>query len=269
MSRILALSIVAFFISAGAAFDSRAGVLTALKRPGHPVSAELLVRICEQFFAQPYSYMFDSTNAIKVGQRRFGTFTAGVKGIMLYGGLTGAISAVMGATKRDFYEMSPLEDLSRLKIHRPSAKDGRSQFRSIKPEIVRWGHQNLIPPPSQKILRVPAQRIYDHIFQRFFRTMTATYHYLESRAAAEEKAYLSGMTRPKFDGLSFLQQRYANVLTAYDRQADGTAMTVPMALGFWLRRGIDGSKAEVWRGLQKLMRSYDGKWLKLTLKSNS
>jgi hypothetical protein len=33
-----------------------------------------------------------------------------------------------------------------------------------------------------------------------------------------------------------------------------------MAIGFWIRRGIDGTADELWTGLTKLMQLYDGSW---------
>lgn len=37
-------------------------------------------------------------------------------------------------------------------------------------------------------------------------------------------------------------------------------MTAQMAIGFWLRRGIDNTHIELWTGLRKVLLMYDKEW---------
>jgi hypothetical protein len=62
------------------------------------------------------------------------------------------------------------------------------------------------------------------------------------------------------DALDWLMERYQEWLPAYPHQADGTSQTAQMAIGFWLRRGLDGTHTELWTGLRKVLLSYDREW---------
>ena len=41
------------------------------------------------------------------------------------------------------------------------------------------------------------------------------------------------------------------------------------SVGFWLRRGIDGTAEVVWKLMDKIMREYDGEWYLAHLEANA
>jgi hypothetical protein len=232
------------------------------KAVGRPVTAKELLAIYGHWFDRPYEYMFDRSNPVlTVGNQGYGVFLAGIDGIVLYGGITKAIAAHSQQPKRGFYNLRPIERLSGLKIHRQRASSERS-FSRFNPAIVRWGHQNLIPDPQAGLLGQPCQKIYDRLFSRFFRLMVESRLYLQRKQSQrkEQAAYLKAMKRRRFDGIDYLQKRFSGALPNYDIDQDGTNFTPAMAIGFWIRRGIDGTADELWTGLTKLMQLYDGSW---------
>ena len=72
--------------------------------------------------------------------------------------------------------------------------------------------------------------------------------------------YLSQMQYKDFDGVTYLDQKYGNVFAeTVDASGEGY-MSVSTSVGFWLRRNIDGSDKELWKGLSMGMQLYDKTW---------
>ena len=206
---------------------------TRTKRgPGKPLDPGALLSVYGHWFDSPYEYMFDR-----------GTPRLTVKG-------------------RAFGDLRPMEQLSGLKIYTRRSQTGRD-FSRFNPNIVRWGYRNLIPDPGARLLGHRCQKIYDKLFARFFRLMAVSHLHLERGALwkQETRAYLRAMKRRRFDGIDYLQQRFTGALPALDLAQDGTRFTAPMALGFWIRRRIDGTADELWTGLALLLGRYDARWL--------
>jgi hypothetical protein len=157
-----------------------------------------------------------------------------------------------------------MAELSGVSLYGPRMNDNQP-FGFYNADLVRWGHENLIPDKDTAVGGVPAQQVYDVVFARFFRMMAESYLYLidSGKYERERKAYWrmarrSGKNRP--DGIEWLQGRYSGVLEQYATSWDGTSMTPQMAIGFWLRRRIDGTDGELWVGLKKLLKRFDREW---------
>lgn len=213
-----------------------------------PSDDERLPELYRCWFESPYPYMFDDS----------GTFTAGPKGIVYYGHLAGCMAKITDGThSRVVGDHKPIEMFSGLEVL--VGKSGG--FRSYNPALIRWGHENLIPPPDAMIGELTARDRYHAQLSRFFRLMTESYLTLRSsmKLDAEIDAYKAAVAGGA-DGLDYLEKRFANRLPDLAIPADGTALTVPMAFGFWLRRAIDDTSDELWIGLRKVMRLYDPEW---------
>lgn len=215
-------------------------------------SDERLPELYRCWFESPYRYMFVDNDP------EHGMLTAGTRGVVFYGGLARCMGKITdGSNNRVVGDHSPIEAFTRLEV----LVDPRGKFRSFNPELIRWGHENLIPPPDMDINGLSARDRYHAQFTRLFRLMTEAYLTLNSAMAyqSEWQAYRQAVDGGT-DGLAYLDKRFANELPDYAIAADGTAMTVPMAFGFWLRRGIDNTEAELWIGLRKVLRLYDPEW---------
>ncbi|MBD3242698.1 MAG: hypothetical protein GF331_19055 [Chitinivibrionales bacterium] len=77
------------------------------------------------------------------------------------------------------------------------------------------------------------------------------------------------MQDPQFNALTYLAKRYGpdgniggHLHSSYGVDDSNTdhPFTPPMAMGFWLRRGIDGTDSVLWDGLSELMTRYDSDW---------
>lgn len=210
----------------------------------------------------PYPYMFDEGPGLKVAGRRYGMFMAGISGILYYGDLNECAAEITGTEKRSYNDNAPFAELSDLPIYSEHMHDGQP-FGFYNPELIEWGHRHLVPDPDTRFAGVHAQELYDAIFSRFFRLMTVSHRYLTEQAdyAQEMDAYWEMARRRDPHGIEWLQQRYAGALPQHETRFDGTRMTPQMAIGFWLRRGIDGTQDELWKALRDVMQRYDGDWL--------
>jgi len=255
---VLGLVVLSVFLVAGSRSPKKTGA------PGKPVSRGQLLGIAGHFWDSPYQYMFERSGnrVLTIKGKRYGEFTAGVNGIMSYGGLGEAAALQLQLGKPSFGDLSAIEQLSGLKIYSDRDHSGRS-FSRYNPKIIRWGYEYLIPDPRARVAGHTCQRIYDTIFARFFRLMAASHRHLERGKLwdKEKKAYLKALRARGFDGLAYLHRRFAGVLGQHDRPRDAASFTVPMAIGFWLRRHDDGTASELWTGLTRLLGRYDRRFL--------
>jgi hypothetical protein len=183
---------------------------------------------------------------------------AGIGGILWYGNLNNCAGELTGRQASSYSDIGPIETLAGVPASLPSG----FEFAAVNPEFIAYARKNLLPPPDQMIDGVPVQLAYDHVFQRFFRLMAASLLTLLERhdLAGESAQYLTD-TSSGVDGIEWLEDRYAGAVAGYDEGWDGTTMTAPMAMGFWLRRHADGSLAASWHGLRDVMDRYDPAWL--------
>lgn len=217
-----------------------------------PSSDERLPELYRCWFESPYRYMFDGNDAER------GMLTAGTRGVVFYGGLARCMGKIAeGSSNRVVGDHAPIEAFIKLKV----LVDDTGKFRQFNPDLIRWGHENLIPPPDMDINGLSARDRYHAQFTRLFRLMTEAYLTLNSTMAyqAEWEAYRQAVDGGT-DGLDYLTTQFGTALPDYNLAPDGTAMTVPMAFGFWLRRGIDNTEGELWIGLRKVLRLYDPEW---------
>lgn len=250
--------------SPGPSGGEPAAAITPPEEPastGNPVDTSTLVDLGSCWFESPYSYMFGGTETVNVGGKSFGKLLAGIGGILYYGDLNECVGRLLGKPPTSYSDNKPFEAMSGLSVH-SDKMDETQPFGFYNPDIIKWGHENLIPSPSSDISGVPAQKIYDVVFSRFFRMMTEGYLYLlESGTFRQEmSAYWDMATLTNQDGIDYLQARYQGALPQYGGSWDGTTMTPQMAIGFWVRRGLDGTDAELWTGLSKAMKIYDNTW---------
>lgn len=230
---------------------------------GTEFTEEDRIQIGDCWFESPYSYMFDYGNPVEINGKEYGRFRAGIGGIMFYGSLDQCLQRLASYKGISLDGLEPFEALSGEPLQKSGEWD--HSFKNINPKIVRWGYENLIPDPKSKVGGAACQLIYDRVFYRFFRVMTKSYLYLDKNGIFDQEtfAYIKD-TKAGADGIDWLNKRYSVVgsLIPFELNEDGTNMTVPMAVGFWLRRHADGSDKELWKGLTMLMEKYDKDWLK-------
>jgi len=228
---------------------------------GSAIEPSMLATLGACWFRKPYGYMFSTASPVTVGDRSFGMLLAGINGILYYGDLNQCFAEQMETGVTSYKDNQPFEKMSGLPLYSDQMFETQP-FGFYNPDLVVWGYTNLIPATTDPIAGVPAQTLYTGVFSRFFRMMTESYLHLVISGTYQQEmdAYWDMATSGKKDGIDYLQARYAGVLPDYGGTWDGTTMTPQMAIGFWLRRGQDGTSDELWTGLKKVMLRFDGEW---------
>src|SRR5690554_17482 len=149
----------------------------------------------------------------------------------------------------------------------------RTSFGYYNPEFVRTIATWALPAARDKQLLRGTQSIYDRGIQPLARTYWATYqklkanpHYWDAQQS-EIQSYLAGDGLPEFYydkyfvfmNEEFIANRDKPIDYFYDRGFDGAydGNVVKSAVGFWIRRSIDGTADEFARGLEQLLALYD------------
>jgi hypothetical protein len=217
------------------------------------------------WFRDPYEYMFSyGGQTLEINDRSVGMLTAGISGLLYYGGLSPCASEQTGSEGESWGDPKALGDFAGVPTRNPSSSI--SQFTPVNPEFVLWARKTLLADPEALIDGRRVQDAYDRVFQRFFRLMLLSAVALVERTgsvdamATEAKVYLADTDAGAY-GVDWLEGRYYGLVPSYPESQDGTTMTAGMAAGFWLRRQIDGSLASCWHGAVDVAELYDRFWL--------
>ncbi len=246
-----------------------------VKEPEKKQPTVLTLAALEQIYAcwfkNPYDYMFNPSGvpgeSIGIGSKSFSMFMGGISGIMDYGSLSECAGDFVGVKQKSYSDPTPIEHLAGIPLYGDRMDDSQP-FGFYNPELVTWGYTTMVPDPDSLIGGTAARIIYDKVFKRFARVMAESYLYLvdAGKYRDEMKAYWDLAHKPDgfkpygYGGLDYLQSRFSGALPAYQVAWDGTQMTPQMAIGFWLRRGLDGTHEELWTGLTKALKQYDIVW---------
>lgn len=220
----------------------------------------------------PYYFRKKDAN-LELNNKKYGMYTEGIKGLVFYSQFMKSIAELAGnEVSGKFGSFAALEKLSGVSAFTTGEKefqgygiirDGKQDFHHYNPEMIRWGMLNLIPDPDLNIFGISAQEIYNKSFQHFFRMMTETHFYItEKRNFKQEQiAYKAFFDVEDFNGIDYLSQNYGNRMAKYYFSETNVQMTPYMAIGFWLRRGIDGTEKDCWKALSFFMEKFDPEFL--------
>lgn len=149
-------------------------------------------------------------------------------------------------------------------------EDQELPFYGLNPAFVDWFSEYLLPQPDDEYLGQSAQAIYDGIFRRAIWQLATAREYFESEEQYEQHAqdYLSASRESGFYGPGYLYKTYLEgasqdpIFTKMYNKFPPTDneyfyFTEEVAIGFWLRRKLDGSDKEVWDALKKILKTYD------------
>ncbi len=235
------------------------------------ITKEQKQKLIKSWFDSPYAYMFSnnlsgtSGNALDNLMNDTGEFTAGISGLMFYGGISSSVCEVFDyQADYGFASYKPIEKLSGIKCFlKTPGKDG-VEFSYLNPEIIDWGYNNMLPDPNLKVQEYTCKKIYQTVFSRFFRMMTEAYVFanMDNDIMTLREGYVNEMYRDDYQGLNSQEEMYDGALSDYKIDKDGTQMTPAMAIGFWVRRDIDGTSLKLWNTMKKFMKRYDKKWFK-------
>ena len=146
--------------------------------------------------------------------------------------------------------------------------DSQDDFGHYNPEFVKWLIENLIPGAEDENFRWISEPVYKQFLQKTARVYFLTMQKLSSDTEYYENEvswYLGALEAGELD--PYWPYRYGSYLpdSVYDRYLDSDfyyGNVVGCAVGFWIRRKIDGTADLFYQGLYKLLKTYDPEFIK-------
>lgn len=156
-----------------------------------------------------------------------------------------------------------------------------SDFGHYDVEFVRWARANFIPGSKDETFRKQTQGVYDSYMKRKALLFDATYRKAAAnpdcwrREVERYKSLLESGQLPEYDYeryFFFMNEGFCSNADAgfdhfYDHGFDGgyDGNVVKTCVAFWVRRSLDGTADEFYKGLQDLRRTYEGENPSVTL----
>ncbi|HYG03543.1 MAG TPA: hypothetical protein VD927_13920 [Chryseosolibacter sp.] len=242
------------------------------------ISADMRYQLIEDFFnilfaeydnAQ-YHFQYDKPT-ITLNGKQFGKYINFHSMFEEYGAraLQNVASQVSGEDT-EFSLTHAMWTISGLNIYQPQTEESELPFSGLNPAFVFWAGENLLPEPDQQFFDKTSQEIYDKMFRRTIWMLLASYEHLEANPnyQAEIDAYYQAMSDPEFYGPGYLYERYGEVdysTTFFNKvynefplgEYEYFYFTEPVAIGFWMRRHLDGSDKAVLKLLEQILEKYD------------
>lgn len=221
--------------------------------------------------------MFDeSKGSIPFKSNNLGSYLGGFKGLALYSGLSRAFLQSNKKHGRKFEEYPDFYSLKNFNQLLPEplfhnvdtvaktfgfSESNKQSFAKYNKKMVKLLHQQFIPSPTDSIDNFKYQTLYSIVFKRFGRNLTSAYiHLKRSGFRKETLEYKRIIQKTDSNCLKYLKEKYKSVRPAVETSFSFSEMTPPIAIGFWLRRNMDGTRKEFWKGLSKVMYQYDKEW---------
>ncbi|MCP4870526.1 MAG: hypothetical protein GY898_17625 [Proteobacteria bacterium] len=239
-----------------------------VRTPSHLPGPTELGAFWKPWFDSPYEYMFTSSGGrgweeAPAAASEGRVFGGGINGFYTYGGFDDCLRAWLGdGAIADTIEYGALSAMAGRPFRTGQIGEGWDRsFGTYDPAVIEWALKTLVPHPDQPLAGATFQDAYDRTFFRVVRLHALAYAELRNghNLEREAKAYLKAMTdEPGFYGVDWLDARYAGELDhAYPLPRDYTMMTGSMAMGFWLRRHVDGTEDVLTQSLGVVLRVYD------------
>ncbi|MDN4165660.1 hypothetical protein QWY31_09110 [Cytophagales bacterium LB-30] len=141
-------------------------------------------------------------------------------------------------------------------------------FGRLNPNLMLWARQNLLVDGETPLMDQTIQIVYDNLFRRMVWMLMVSHEYISQDFDTEAHAYWMAMSEEGFYGPSYLYERYnpenlqETIFSKYYEEYPYNDevyyyFTEEIAIGFWLRRRLDGSDKEVYKFLEALMEKYD------------
>lgn len=228
----------------------------------------------EAFLLTPYSILDDAGSGEKkiiIKKKMLRSYTGSPMGLVKYGSIISVANSAAGIDP-SISDATSFQAVSGIPVFTKTANNDTvslsvsfsNSFSYVNPDFVQWVFRYCVPDPSMKVAGVSCREIYHVVFSRLFRMLVEARLELANDSAYEKevKAYAEAMKKPDFMGVFYLEERFGSRLPEYfcaDQDVPPPYQPF-MAIGFWLRRGIDGSSDEIWKGLARFMARYDEEW---------
>ena len=145
------------------------------------------------------------------------------------------------------------------------------ELTNYNPRAIEWLAE-WVPKPTDKVGAYTVQEVYNTSFSRVTQMMAETRLWLHQQDLVyEQSSYckqvaidrlskqLDPEQPPQLPG--YLKHRYQQVLPAYGAGIRNIDFGPQLAVGFWIRRSLDGTDKAFWNTLIMVLERFDGAWL--------
>jgi hypothetical protein len=146
-------------------------------------------------------------------------------------------------------------------------------FASINPDFIEWVDNKGLPEPDAQFYGQSVKQIYNAMFRKNIWILFAAHQYLNHDDFFQKEVdhYKAAMEKEGFQGVNWLWDTYGNAdltdsfFVIIDQKFPNNEnetfyFSQDMAIGFWLRRKMDGSDEKLWSLVQNMIRKYDDDW---------
>ena len=173
------------------------------------------------------------------------------------------------ATEMGLYHKLPvshlIEKVSGVPFEKPyQSHEIKRPFVFVNPLFIQWVSDQLNVNPQQTIHGYTLQTIYQTLFRPMVSTLVYSYLYLNYGQSMQQHQaqYSFAMLDKNFNAIIYLQQKYKTLEQIYSTQ-NQPYFPMYQAVGFWLRRGMDGSASIIWASMRSLIERFDSELSKV------
>lgn len=162
-----------------------------------------------------------------------------------------------------------IRTLTGVNLYNTEAYEGSEiTFGRLNPKLMLWARQHLLADGETPLMDQTIQIVYDNLFRRMVWMLMVSHEYISQDFDSEAYDYWMAMSEEGFYGPSYLYKRYnpenlhETIFSKYYEEYPYNDevyyyFTEEIAIGFWLRRRLDGSDKEVYKFLEAIMEKYD------------
>jgi hypothetical protein len=194
--------------------------------------------------------------------------TAGIQGLR---GLYCYVESILGFPQ--VQQFSGLEIFIQGGPHNNSQPNFKANtFGYYNKDFVIWARENLIPTATEGPFKETIKRVYNKFLQKMARAYYVSYQYVNNHPEELKRVkteYLRLVERYKgepWQGIGtdpglYIQYKAFQPFMKEMEKRGYEIYSISVAPGFWVRRSVDGTAEEIFKGLEKLMRTYDAQFL--------
>lgn len=206
----------------------------------------------------------ETGDALQFRDKRIRTYLGGSQSIRYDLSIFECIAELTGSWNTEeqrWGDKSSLADLAGIPLYsaRQGGQEHSDEINYYNPELIKWAEKQ-IPDPGETINGIISyQQVYNVMARRNARILVRTYNYLQEGNRFNE--ILNRYRAAEYHGRLEIRSEFRNlfgdefVTEASDPYEfnfhSGHAIT------FWMRRGMDDTRVDVWRLLSSIMKKYD------------
>ncbi len=207
--------------------------------------------------------VYDPLLKQNIDSKEAGPYLGDLKHLVTHEGLNQGIIKALShemvnqrlAQSKQIESLKLWEQFSTYRLERPyEAHEKKRPFLFLNPRFIFWFNDHLIPNSNTPVLLDRLQQVYQRRYKRLFDLLLTSHHYLKNSLDLnkEKLAYSLSRFTANYDENRYLEQRYAQALKQRFPEQGTTVFTPAKAIGFWLKRELDGSAEYVWSTLNDL-----------------